>query len=194
MSIRIPVCTPLLAGNELEYVADAVATGWISSSGKYVAEFEKAFAAYCGVRHGIAACNGTAALHLALVALGVGPGDEVIIPDFTMIASAFAVCYTGAKPTFVDADAKTWNMNAALVEEKITPATRAIMPVHVFGNPCDMVALRRLADKHSLALLEDAAEAHGAEFAGTKTGALGHIAAFSFFGGDSTSCKIPSMR
>lgn len=178
---KIPVCAPLLAGNEQAYVAEAVSTGWISSSGKYVSEFEKAFAAYCGVKHGIAVSNGTVALHLALAALGVGPGDEVIVPDFTMIASAFAVCYAGATPVFVDACARTWNMDAARVEEKITPRTKAIMPVHIFGNPCDMDALRALAEKHGIALLEDAAEAHGAEFAGVRAGALGRIAAFSFF-------------
>lgn len=181
MSSFLPVCSPLLAGNELAYVAEAVSSGWISSSGKYVAEFEKAFAAYCGAKHGIAVCNGTAALHLACVALGLGPGDEVIIPDFTMIASAFAVCYTGAKPVFVDADAKTWNLDAARAAEKITSRTKAVMPVHIFGNPCDMAALRELADKRGLILLEDAAEAHGAEFAGAKAGALGALAAFSFF-------------
>jgi perosamine synthetase len=178
---KIPVCSPLLAGNELAYVTEAVSTGWISSSGKYVTEFEQAFAAYCGVKHGIAVCNGTVALHLALVALGVGPGDEVIIPDFTMIASAFAVCYTGAQPVFVDADARTWNLDPALVEAKITPRTKAVMPVHIFGNPCDMAALTAIAAKHTLVLLEDAAEAHGAEFAGVKAGKLGSLAAFSFF-------------
>jgi perosamine synthetase len=178
---RIPVCSPLLSGNELAYVTEAVSTGWISSSGKYVTEFEKAFAAYCGVTHGIAVSNGTVALHLACVALGIGPGDEVIIPDFTMIASAFAVCYTGAKPAFADADAQTWNIDVARIEEKITPCTKAIMPVHIFGNPCDMAALHALAEKHGLVLLEDAAEAHGAEYAGVKAGALGTIAAFSFF-------------
>jgi len=181
MSSFIPVCEPYLGGREKEYVEDCIKTGWISSSGKYVTEFEKAFAAYCGVKHGIAVCNGTVALHLALVALGVGPGDEVIIPDFTMIASAFVVCYTGAKPVFVDADTKTWNIDVTRVEEKITPRTKAIMPVHIFGNPCDMAAMRDLAEKHNLALLEDAAEAHGAEFAGVKAGALSDIAAFSFF-------------
>ncbi len=179
--VRIPVCSPLLAGNELEYITEAVSSGWISSSGKYVAEFEKAFAAYCGVKHGIAVCNGTVALHLALVALGIGPGNEVIIPDFTMAASAFAVCYTGAMPVFVDADARTWNIDVSRVEEKITPRTKAIMPVHIFGNPCDMGALRQIASRHSLVSLEDAAEAHGAEFWGKKTGALSEIAAFSFF-------------
>lgn len=178
---NLPVCSPLLAGNELAYITDAVSTGWVSSSGKYVAEFEKAFAAYCGVKHGIAVCNGTVALHLALVALGIGHGDEVIIPDFTMGASAFSVCYTGATPVFVDAEHATWNINVSLVEEKITPRTKAIMPVHIFGNPCDMTPLQELADKYSLALLEDAAEAHGAELQGVKVGHLSNLAAFSFF-------------
>jgi perosamine synthetase len=178
---KIPVCAPLLAGNELAYVSEAVAGGWISSAGKYVAEFEKAFAGYCGVKHGIAVCNGTAALHLALVALGIGPGDEVIIPDFTMAASAFAVCHTGAKPVFVDADAATWNMDALAVEAKISVHTKAVLPVHIFGNPCDMARLRALTRARDLFLLEDAAEAHGAAFDGRKTGSLGHIAAFSFF-------------
>lgn len=177
----LPVCEPMLAGNELKYVSDAVSSGWISSAGSYVSAFEQAFAEYCGVRHGIAVCNGTVALHLALRALGVGPGDEVIIPDFTMIASALAVCYCGAKPVFVDADPETWNMNAAAVERRITPATRGIMAVHIFGNPCDMDALGQLADRHGLWLMEDAAEAHGASLRGRKAGGLSRIAAFSFF-------------
>ena len=122
----IPVCEPFLNGNELKYVTEAVQTGWISSSGKYVTEFEKQFAAYCGCEYGAAVCNGTIALHLALLALGIGKDDEVIIPTFTMIASAFAVCYTGAKPVFVDADKDTWNIDVTKIEEKITPKTKAI--------------------------------------------------------------------
>ena len=124
MAKFLPVCEPLLAGNELAYVTEAVSTGWISSAGKYVKAFEEAFAQYCGVKHGIAVCNGTVALHLALVALGVGKGDEVIIPDFTMMASALAVCYTGAMPVFVDADADTWNISPAAVAAKISPVVR----------------------------------------------------------------------
>lgn len=177
----LPVCEPLLAGNELKYVTDAVSTGWISSAGKYVTDFERAFADYCGVRHGIAVCNGTVALHLALKALGVGPGDEVIIPDFTMIASALAVCYCGAMPVFIDADAATWNMDPTAVAAKIRPATKGIMAVHIFGNPCDMHALHTLAEAHDLWVMEDAAEAHGACYRGKKAGALSRIAAFSFF-------------
>ena len=130
----IPVCEPYLNGRELEYVTDAVRTGWISSSGKYVTAFEEKFAEYCGVAHGVAVCNGTIALHLALLALGVGKGDEVILPTFTMIASAFAVCYTGAKPVFVDADPDTWNIDVTKIEEKITPRTKVIMPVNIYGK------------------------------------------------------------
>jgi len=177
----IPVCTPLLDGRELEYVQDAVASGWISSSGKYVAAFEEAFSAYCGVKHGIAVCNGTVSLHLALVALGIGPGDEVVVPDFTMSACAFSVCYTGAKPVFVDADAKTWNLDTEKIREKITSRTKALMAVHIFGNPCNMASIGQLAEEYGLALLEDAAQAHGARYAGKTVGSLGSMASFSFF-------------
>jgi len=177
----IPVCEPCLAGNELEYITDAVRTGWISSAGKYVTEFERTFAEYCGVDYAVGVCNGTVALHLALVALGVGPGDEVIIPDFTMIATAFAVCYTGARPVFVDAHPDTWNIDASKMEEKITKRTRAILPVHIMGLLCDMPAIDKLAKKHRLFVLEDAAEAHGAEYRGRRAGSFGDISAFSFF-------------
>ena len=191
MNDFLPVCEPMLAGNELKYVTDAISTGWISSAGSYVSAFERAFADYCGVRHGIAVCNGTVALHLALRALGIGPGDEVIIPDFTMIASALAVCYCGEKPVFVDADAATWNMDVSAVERDITPATKGIMAVHIFGNPCEMTALQRIADRHGLWLMEDAAEAHGAIYHGKKTGALSRIAAFSFFANISPMVRPP---
>jgi perosamine synthetase len=177
----IPVCQPFLDGNELKYVEDAVRTGWISSSGKYVRAFEEAFAQYCGVKHAVAVCNGTVALHLALVCLGIGKGDEVIVPNFTMIASAIAVCYTGATPVFVDADPATWNIDARKIEEKITPRTKAVMPVHIFGNPCAMQAISALARKHNLLIIEDAAEAHGATYNEKKVGGFSHMAAFSFF-------------
>lgn len=181
MSNFIPVCEPFLNGNELKYVTDALETGWISSAGKYVNEFEKQFAAYCGCKYGVAVCNGTVALHLGLVALGVGKGDEVIIPTFTMIASAFAVCYTGATPVFVDANAATWNIDVSKIEEKVTPRTKAIMPVHIFGQMCEMEQITEIASKHNLFIIEDAAEAHGAEYAGTKAGAFSDIGSFSFF-------------
>lgn len=177
----IPVCEPLLSGNERKYVLEALETGWISSAGKYIPAFEEAFAKYCGVKHGIAVSNGTVALHLSLVALGVGRGDEVIVPNFTMIASAFAVCYTGAVPVFVDAEPETWNIDPAKIEEKITEKTKAIMPVHIYGHPCDMDPILSVARRHNLKVLEDAAEVHGAEYRGKKCGSLGDIAAFSFF-------------
>ena len=178
----IPVCEPLLAGNELKYVTEAVSSGWISSAGSYVTAFEEAFAEYCNAEYAIATTSGTTALHLALVALGIGPEDEVIIPDFTMIASAYAVCYTGATPVFADSDPFTWNICPDAIAQAITPNTKAIMPVHVFGNPCDMDSLRKLAAAHNICIVEDAAEAHGAEYKGRKVGTLGDIAAFSFFG------------
>ncbi|MBQ2313679.1 MAG: DegT/DnrJ/EryC1/StrS family aminotransferase [Treponema sp.] len=177
----IPVCTPLLGGNEVKYVTEAVQDGWISSSGSFVTKFEEAFSSYCGVRHGIAVCNGTVAIHLALAALGIGKGDEVIIPSFTMIATAFAVCYTGAMPVFVDADKDTWNIDTTKIEAAITPRTKAIIPVHIFGNPCNMDAVTAIARAHRLFIVEDAAEAHGAEYRGKKTGSFSDIAAFSFF-------------
>ncbi len=181
MNKFIPVCEPFLDGNELKYVTDAIETGWISSAGKYVTEFEKQFAAYCDCKYGVAVCNGTVALHLALVALGIGKGDEVIIPTFTMIASAFAVAYTGATPVFVDADKETWNIDVTKIEEKITARTKAIMPVHIFGLMCDMDAITSIARKHNLYIVEDSAEAHGAEYKGRKAGSFSDMASFSFF-------------
>jgi len=178
---RIPVCEPLLNGNELKYVTEAVSSGWISSSGEFVVKFENEFAKYCDSQYGVAVCNGTVAIHLALISLGIGRGDEVIIPSFTMIATAFAVCYTGAIPVFVDADRSTWNINPELIEEKITDRTKAIIPVHVFGNPCDMDRIVEIARKHNLYIVEDAAEAHGAELHGKKIGSFSDVAAFSFF-------------
>ncbi len=181
MSEFIPVCEPFLNGNEIKYVTDAVQTGWISSSGSYVTSFEKAFAEYCGMKYGVAVCNGTVAIHLALSALGIGKGDEVIIPSFTMIATAFAVCYTGAMPVFIDADKNTWNIDIQQIEEKITPKTKAIIPVHIFGNPCNMDKICAIAKKHNLFIVEDAAEAHGAEYNGRKVGSFSDIGSFSFF-------------
>lgn len=181
MSDFIPVCEPILEGNEQKYVMNALSTGWISSSGEYVSKFESAFSSYCDCKYGVAVCNGTLAIHLALVALGIGKGDEVIIPSFTMIATAFAVCYTGAMPVFVDADKDTWNIDVNKIEEKITSKTKAILPVHIFGNPCDMDRISEIAKKHSLLVIEDAAEAHGAQYKQKKVGSFSDIAAFSFF-------------
>jgi len=185
----IPVCEPTLLGNEKKYVLDALETGWISSAGKYIPSFEKAFAEYCGVKHGIAVTNGTVALHLALVALGIGKNDEVIIPDFNGIYGAFALCYLGAMPVFVDADQETWNIDPTKIEEKITKKTKAIMVVHIYGHPCNMKPIWEIAEKYNLRIIEDAAEVHGAEityesnndFITKKTGSLGDIATFSFY-------------
>lgn len=177
----IPVCEPLLLGNELEYVTRAVSKGWISSSGDYVREFETKFATHLGVRHAVTTTNGTTALHLALVALGIGPGDEVIVPTFTMIASCAAVCYAGATPVFVDCDRETFNLELTGVREKISTRTRAIMPVHIYGLPCDMDPLLDLARAKGLAVVEDAAEAIGSCYQGRPCGALGELGCFSFF-------------
>ena len=177
----IPVCTPSLSGKELAYVKDCLETNWISSQGKYVKAFEEQFAAYCGVTHGIATTSGTTALHLALATLKIGPGDEVILPAFTMMATAFAVLYCGARPVLVDADPETWNMDPSLLAEKITGKTRVILPVHIYGHPCDMDPILELAEDHHAVVVEDAAEAHGAEYRGKRAGSLGQIGCFSFY-------------
>jgi perosamine synthetase len=177
----IPVCEPLLEGNELKYVTEAVNTGWISSTGEYVKKFEDQFAEYCGAKYAIAVTNGTVALHLAIEALGIGEGDEVIIPNFTMFASAAAVCYTGAMPVFVDADKETWNIDVTKIEEKITSKTKAIMAVHLFGLMSDMENIHEIAKKYELYVIEDAAEAHGAALNNKKAGSYSDISAFSFY-------------
>ena len=178
---KIPVCEPFLAGHELEYVTEAVRSGWISSGGKFLQEFERKFGDYCGVKHGVATTSGTTALHLALRALGVQAGDEVIIPDFTMAAVLFSVLYCGAKPVFIDADAETWNMDADQIESKISPKTKAIIAVHTYGHPCDMDPIVALARKYHLKVVEDAAEAHGALYKGRRSGSLADVACFSFY-------------
>jgi perosamine synthetase len=178
---HIAVCEPLIGGRELEYVTDAIKTGWISSSGGYVDKFERAFAEYLGVQHAVTTTSGTTALHLALVAAGIGPGDEVMIPAFTMIATASAVCQTGAKPVLVDADPASWNLDPADVARKITPRTKAVLPVHIYGHSCDMDALAQAVAPHKPLMIEDAAEAIGSEYRGKRCGALGDMSCFSFF-------------
>lgn len=178
----IPVAAPVLAGNEKQYVMDCLDSTWISSNGKYIGQFEEAFAAFCGVKHALSCCNGTVALHLALVALGIGPGDEVLVPTLTFIASANAVSYCGARPVFVDSEPNTWNIDPALLEARITKRTKAIMVVHLYGHPVDMDTIRAVADRHHLPIVEDAAEAHGATYKGRVAGSLGEIATFSFYG------------
>ncbi|HHW4678542.1 MAG TPA: DegT/DnrJ/EryC1/StrS family aminotransferase [Xylella sp.] len=179
---RIFVAQPKMAGNERKYVLDCLDTNWISSNGKYIGAFEDAFAKFCGAKHAIAANNGTTALHLALVALDLKPRDEVIIPTVTYIATANAVRYCGATPVLVDVCADTMNIDPADIKRKITPKTRGIIPVHLYGHPADMDTVNRIASKHGLWVVEDAAEAHGAEVNGKKVGTLGTCATFSFFG------------
>jgi perosamine synthetase len=176
------VAETLLDGNELRYVSECVETNWVSSAGSFVRRFEAAFAAAVGCRYGVACSSGTAALHLALAASGIGPGDEVIVPTFTMIASANAVGYVGATAVLVDTDARTWNLDIARVIESIGPRTRAIMVMHTYGHAVDMEPVWRVAAANDLAVIEDAAEAHGAEYHGRPAGSLGSVAAFSFYG------------
>lgn len=178
----IPVFAPWLSENVRRYVLDCVDSGWISSLGEYVGRFERDFAAFCEARRAVATSNGTTALHLALVALGIGAGDEVLVPDLTFVATANAVRYTGATPVLVDADPVTWTLDPADARRKVTPRTRAIVPVHIYGHPVDLDPLLELARAHDLRVVEDAAEAHGARYRGRRVGALGHAGVFSFYG------------
>jgi perosamine synthetase len=180
--VHLPVAEPSLGEKELLYVTECVLTGWISSAGKFVNQFEEMFAEFCGTRYAIATSSGTTALHLALLALGIGPGDEVIVPTLTFIATANAVTYTGACPVFVDSDPLTWNINPNLIEEAITLHTKAIMPVHLYGHPADMDPILQISGRHHLAVIEDAAEAHGARYKGRRVGGIADLGVFSFFG------------
>ena len=180
--IQIPVYQPSLTGREREYVLDCLDSSWISSKGKYLPLFEDGFAKLTGVRHATSVCNGTVALHLALLALGVGPGDEVIVPTLTYIASVNAIAYTGATPVFVDSLPDTWQMDPADVQRKLTPQTRAVLAVHLYGHPCDMEALVGIAKKHGIFLIEDCAEAIGSQYKGRHAGSFGDIGTFSFYG------------
>lgn len=178
----LPVGAPALVGNEKAYVNDCLDSTWISSNGAYIGRFEEGFAEFCQVPHALSCSNGTVALHLALLALDIGPGDEVIVPTLTYVATANSVLYCGAKPVFVDCEADTWNMGPAAIAAKITPRTKAIVVVHLFGHPVDMDPIMALAERHGVAVIEDAAEAHGAEYKGRRVGGIGHLATFSFYG------------
>lgn len=179
---RIPVAAPALVGKEREYVLDCLDSTWISSSGRYLDRFESAFAEFCGVRHAISCCNGTVAVHLALLAHGVGPGDEVIVPTLTYVATANPVVYCGARPVFVDSEPRTWNMDPERVAEAITPKTRGIVVVHLYGHPVDMDPILEIAERHNLWVIEDAAEAHGARYRDRVVGSMGSLSTFSFYG------------
>lgn len=189
----IPVCEPVLGGSEEQYVLDCLRTNWISSLGDYITRFEEAFSRFCEAEHGVACSSGTAALHLALEALEMGPGDEVIVPAFTLIVSANTVCLTGATPVLADVDPRTWCIDPECIKAKITPRTKAIMAVHMYGHPADMKAIMEIAERHGLWVIEDCAQAHGAQCHGRKTGSLGHVAAFSFYGNKIITCGEGGM-
>tara|TARA_R110000868_G_C10965998_1_gene769107 strand:- start:5493 stop:6608 length:1116 start_codon:yes stop_codon:yes gene_type:complete len=177
----IPVSEPVLSSNARKYVMDCLDTGWISSGGKYLNKFEDVWAKYCNVKYGISVTNGTSALQIAVKALDLPRGSEIIMPSYTIISCAIAIIEAGCIPVLVDCDLDTWCMSVEAVEEKVTSKTRAIMPVHMFGHPVDMDPIISIAEKHGLYIIEDAAEAHGAEYKGRKVGGLGHIACFSFY-------------
>ena len=177
----IPVNTPLLNGNEKKYLNECIDTGWISSEGPFIKRFEEEMASYVGRKFGVAVSNGSAALDIAVRALGIKEGDEVIMPTFTIISPAQSVVYAGGKPVLVDADAQTWCMDVKQIEAKITPKTRAIIVVHIYGFPTDMDLVIALANKYKLHIIEDAAEMHGQTYKGRQCGSFGHISIFSFY-------------
>ena len=181
MDAFIPVNEPLLNGNEKKYLNECIDTGWISSEGPFVAKFEQSMAAIAGRRHGIAVCNGTAALEAAVAALELEPGDEILMPAFTIISCAAAIIRRGCVPVLIDSDPITWNMDVSQVAEKITGRTKAIMAVHIYGLPVDMDPVLEIAAKHGLMIIEDAAEMHGQSYKGRPCGSFGDISTFSFY-------------
>lgn len=190
---RISIANPVFNGNEKKYLMECIDTGWVSANGRFINEFEEKFAKFCGTKYAIACSNGTVTLHLILVAMGIGPGDEVIMPTLTYIATANAVRYCGATPVFVDSEEGTFNMDPQKLEEKITERTKAIMPVHLYGLPADMKPIMEIASKHGIPVVEDAAEAHGAEYHGQKVGSFGLASSFSFFGNKIITCGEGGM-
>jgi len=177
----IPVNEPLLDGNEKKYLTECIDTGWISSEGPFIKQFEEKFSAQVGRKHGIAVCNGTAALDAAIEALGIGPGDEVIMPTFTIISCIGQIVRSGARPVLVDSDPITWNMDVSQIEAKITARTKAILVVHIFGLPVDIDPVLSIARRHGLKVLEDAAQMHGQTYKGQPCGSFGDISTFSFY-------------
>lgn len=181
MSDFIPVNIPLLDGNEKKYLNECMDTGWISSEGPFVKRFEDNFSGRMARKYGVAVANGSVALDAAVVALGIGAGDEVIMPAFTIISCAAAIVRAGAKPVLIDSDPVTWNMDVSLIEGKITPKTKAIMVVHIFGLPVDMAPVLALAQKYNLKIIEDAAQMHGQTYKGKQCGSFGDVSTFSFY-------------
>lgn len=177
----ILVNNPLLGKREKELLSECIDTNWISSDGPFVKKFEEMFSKYTGAKYGISVCNGTVAIELALAAMDVGPGDEVILPAHTIISCVMGIIRRGATPVLVDVEPDTWTISPEQVKQKVNSKTKAIMPVHMFGHPCDMDPLLEIADKHNLLIIEDAAEVHGAEYKGRKCGSIGDISTFSFY-------------
>jgi len=180
--VYFPVAIPNLNGNEFKYLTDAFMSTWISSSGEYIGRFEKEFSKYSDCHYGVAVSNGTVAIHLALVALGIGEGDEVIVPDLTFAATINTVLHANATPVIVDVEENSWCIDPKEIEKAITPKTKAIIPVHIYGQSCDMNAIMKIAKKYNLKVIEDCAEAHGAMYGGKKVGSFGDIGCFSFYG------------
>ena len=178
----IPIAEPQIGRNELNNLVSAFNSTWISSIGPYITQFEEEFSNYCGMKYGVSTSNGTTALHLALAALGVSEGDEVIVPDITFAATINAVLYVGATPVIVDIEEDGWCIDCDEIEKAITPRTKAIIPVHIYGQPCNMGRIVEIAKKYGLFIVEDCAEAHGAMFDEKKVGSFGDISCFSFFG------------
>ncbi|MGP8082473.1 MAG: DegT/DnrJ/EryC1/StrS family aminotransferase [Terracidiphilus sp.] len=186
--MKIPVAAPDLSGSEEHNVLEALRSSWISSTGAFINRFESEFAKLCGTKGALGVCNGTVALHLALLGLDVRPGDEVLVPSLTYIATANAVRYVGAEPVFVDIDPETWCIDPKLLESSITQRTRGIIAVHLYGHPADMDAINHVAAVHGLWVVEDAAEAHFARYKGRPTGGLGDLGTFSFYGNKIITC------
>ena len=180
--MKYPIYKSIIFPNTKKYVLDCLDTTWISSRGSYIKKFEDSFANYLNVNFATSVSNGTTALHMCLCALGIGEGDEVIVPSFTYIASVNAIKYVGAEPVFIDSDKSTWNIDVNLIDGLITKKTKAIMAVHLYGNPCNMTSLRKLCDERNLLLIEDVAEALGSTYEDKFLGTFGDVASFSFFG------------
>lgn len=182
MTYKFPVYQPSLRGNEKKYVDDCLDSTWISSKGKYIKLFEESFSKFTDIKYSVAVSNGTVALHLALLALGIGEENEVIVPTFTYVASVNAIKYVNAKPVFVDSDSQSWQIDPSKIREKITKKTKAIMAVHIYGHPCDMNQIKKIAEEFKLYIIEDCAEAIGSYYDNKHAGSFSDISTFSFFG------------
>lgn len=182
MNIKYPVYKPYLGQKERENVIECLNSTWISSKGKFINQFENSFSDFIGIKHSATVSNGTVALHVALLSIGIGKGDEVIVPSFTYVASVNAIAYTGATPVFIDSDQQTWQMASSQIENNITSRTKAILAVHLYGHPCEMDTILFLAKKYNLYVIEDCAEAFGSLYKGQSVGTFGDISTYSFFG------------